>query len=273
MRSVLGICCAALAALASCGGSGPSTEEEVRAAAVEAIETENEKLFCRTLVSAHYLEVVYRGEVGECLESGESVADDPGEARVTRVVLDPRDETRAEVELTMRGGELDGAAGHVGMVEEEDRWKLDDFGDDYLRSALIAEIRTVDSGVAAIPQMKACYAKQVRKMDAAEVRQLTLVNNGGHEAEVRAKLLKLAENCPAALAEYTAWEITKGLAESGKRSPAFVRCIREEATGLLLLTDITPQLLKEHPGFAAVGALEGIVVGAKRNCLKRLGGG
>lgn len=275
MRSALAICCAVLAAaaLASCGDSGPSTEEEVRAAAVKAIETENEKVFCRTLISAHYLEVVYRGDVQECLASGESIADDPGRARVAKVVVDQQNETRAEVEMTIEGGELDGTAGRVEMVEEEDGWKLDDLGDDYLRSALIAEIQTVDEGVAAIPSMKACFSKQVQRMDAAKVRELTFINNSGHDAEVNAELLALAERCPKGMAEYGAWEVTKGLEESGKRSPAFVDCLREEITGLLLLTDITPDLLKEHPGFAAVAAFEGIVVGAKKNCLKTLRGG
>lgn len=273
MRSVLGICCLALAAatLAACGDSGPSTEEEVGAAAVKAIEAKDPQAFCRTMVSAHYLDRVYGGDVEECLGSEEAVADDPGQARTTAVVVDPEDETRAEVNLTVRGGELDGSAGHLEMVEEDDRWKLDEIADDYLRSALLAEIATVDEGAAAIPPMKACFSRQVRKMDAATLRDLTFENSSGDKSEVNAELLKLAEHCPVALAEYGAWEITTGLAESGKRSPAFVHCIREEVTGLLLLTDITTELLKEHPGFAAVAALEGIVVGAKRNCLKERG--
>lgn len=188
-------------------------------------------------------------------------------------MLDPEDESRAEVKLTMRGGELDGTAGHLEMVEAEDGWRLDDVADDFLRSAFLAEIETVDEGVVAVPAMKACFRKQVEKMDAAKLRNLTFTNNSGHQAEVKADLLELAERCPVGLAEYGAWEITRGLAEEGKRSPAFVDCIREEVTGLLLLTDITPELLKEHPGFAAVAAFEGIVVGAKKNCLKRLRGG
>lgn len=275
MRSALGICCVVLAAaaLAACGDSGPSTEEEVREAAVKAIESRDPKAFCRTLVSAHYIDLVYAGDVQECIDSDESVLDDPGEARASAVVVDPKDETHAEVELTMRGGELDGTAGHVEMVEDEDVWKLDDVADDYLRSTFLAEIETVNQGVVAIPSMKVCFKRQVRTLDAAKLRELTFTNNSGDEAETNAMLLKLAEHCPKGLAEYGAWEITQGLEGSGKRSPAFVRCIREEVTGLLLLTDITPELLKEHPGFAAVAAFEGIVVGAKKNCLKTLRGG
>lgn len=274
MRSALGICCAVLvaaAALASCGDSGPSAEVEAREAAVKAIESKDPKLFCRTLVSAHYLDLVYGGDVQKCLGSDESVLDDPGRATATAVVVDPEDETRAEVKLTMRGGELDGAAGHVEMVEADDGWKLDDLADDYLRSAFLAEIATVDEGVVAVPSMKACFRHQVKGLDAGALRDLTFSNDSGDEAATNAKLLTLAEHCPKGLAEYGAWEVTKGLAQSGKRSPAFVACIREEMTGLLLLTDITPELLQEDPGFAAVAALEGIVVGAKKNCLGRLG--
>lgn len=274
MRSALGICCAALAALAlaSCGDSGPSTEEEVREAALKAVESRDAKAFCRTLVSPHYIDLVYKGDVGKCLDSDETVLDNPGQARATAVVVDPRDETRAEVKVTMRGGELDGTAGHLEMVEREDGWKLDDVADDYLRSAFLAEIATVDEGVVAIPSMKACFKRQVKTLGAGELRDLTFTNNSGDEAETNAKLLKLAEHCPKGLAEYGAWEITEGLEESGKRSPAFVECIREEVTGFLLLTDITSDLLKEHPSFASVAAFEGIVVGAKKNCLEILRG-
>jgi hypothetical protein len=275
VRSVLGICCAALAAaaLASCGDSGPSTEDEVREAAVQAVESKDPKAYCRTLVSAHYIDLVYDGDVKECLDSDESVADDPGQARVATVVVDPEDETRAEVKLTMRGGELDGTGGHLEMVEEKDGWRLDDVGDDYLRSAFLAEIETVDEGVVAIPSMKACFRHQVKTLDAGAIRDLTFTSDSGDKAASNEKLLKLAEHCPKALAEYGAWEITTGLEASGKRSPAFVKCIREEVTGFLLLTEITPELLAEHPNFAAVAAFEGIVVGAKRNCLQILKGG
>jgi hypothetical protein len=170
----------------------------------------------------------------------------------------------------MRGGELDGTAGHLEMVEDEEGWKLDDLDDDYLRSAFLAEIATVDEGVAAVPSMKVCFKRQVKTLDDGALRDLTFTNDSGDEAETNAKLLKLAEHCPKGLAEYGAWEITKGLEESGKRSPAFIKCIREEVTFLLELTDITPELLKEKPGFAAEAAFEGIVVGAKKNCLETL---
>ena len=172
MRSALGICCVVLAAaaLAACGDSGPSTEEEVREAAVKAIESRDPKAFCRTLVSAHYIDLVYAGDVQECIDSDESVLDDPGEARASAVVVDPKDETHAEVELTMRGGELDDTAGHVEMVEGEDGWKLDDVADDYLRSTFLAEIETVNQGVVAIPSMKVCFKRQVRTLDAAKLR-------------------------------------------------------------------------------------------------------
>ena len=274
MRSLLGICCAALAAaaLASCGDSGPSTEDEVRAAAVKAIETTDTGVYCRNLVSPHYLDLVYEGKLRECLDSDESILDDPGQAKAAVVVIDPQDETRAEVKLSMQGGELDGAAGHLEMVEEDERWKLDDVGDDFLRSSFLAEIETVDEGVVALPTMKACFSKQVKKLDADAIRDLVFANNSGDRAETNAKLLKLAEKCPLALAEYGAWEITKGLAKSGKRSPAFVKCIRDEVTGLLLLTKITPELLVEHPDPIIVSAFEGIVSGAKQNCVKTLRG-
>lgn len=52
-----------------------------------------------------------------------------------------------------------------------------------------------------------------------------------------------------------------------KTNPAYVKCLQDELEGLLLLTDITPELPGENPGWAPVAALEGIATGAKRNCI------
>ncbi len=270
MRSAILTSCAALAALgfAACGDSGPSTEEEVRAAATRAIEAADAKPFCRQMVSAGYIKRIFDGDVRKCVSSEGSVPEDSGKARVTAVALDQKDETRATVAIAVSGGDLDGTAGHLEMVEEEDGWKLDDYEDDYLRSAFLAAIRSVDEGAVSTGPMKACFTRQVKALDAATIRKLNFASDSDEQNELDGELKELAEGCPHALADYGAKTLTQGLAE--KRSPAFARCIRRELFFLLDITDLAPELLTEHPNFAAEAAIDGIVESAKKSCERKV---
>ena len=250
--------------LSACGSSGPSAEDEARETAVGAIETTNAKTFCRQLVSDQLIEeVVIGGSVAAC-EKASVVADDPGTATASTVSLRGEDESVAEVAVRVEGGELDGVAGHLELVREGDRWLLDRYGEDFLRSSFLVAIETVEEGAISNSRMKACIGKQAAELSGTRLREINRAATSDPAALVKA-LLPLAEKCPAALAEYAADEFTEGLAEKGK-SPAYVRCLHDELEAFLELTDIVPELLGENPGFAAVAALEGIAAGAKRNC-------
>ncbi len=249
--------------LSACGSSGPTAEDEARETAVRAIETTDAKAFCRQLVSERLIEEVVGGGVAAC-EKASVVADDPGTATASTVSLRGEDESGAEVAVRVEGGELDGVAGHLELVREGDRWLLDRYGDDFLRSSFLVAIETVDEGAISNSRMKACIGKQAAKLSGVRLREINRAAASDPAALVEA-LLPLAEKCPAALAEYAADEFTEGLAEKGK-SPAYVRCLHDELEAFLELTDIVPELLGENPGFAAVAALEGIATGAKRNC-------
>jgi hypothetical protein len=259
----------ALAALglAACGDSGPSPEEEVRQAAVRAAESDNSKAFCRTMVTDHYIQVIFGGDLDACVDSDDAVPKDPGQARATAVAIDREDEAEAEAVVTIIGGELDGTSGHVSMVEEEDHWKVDELGDDYARSLLLAAIEGADEGALSNRMMKACFSRQAKTLDDEKVRELAFAGYRSKKGEVTEALLPLAEKCPHALADYGAREFTKGLVKKGK-SPAYVHCLQVEISFFLELTDIVPDLLKPKPGFASVAALEGIVEGAKKNCIE-----
>lgn len=265
LRSILlgGLAVAAALALAACGSSGPSTEDEARDAAVKAIESKDPKTFCRRLVSDRLVEEIFDGKVAACEQS--DAFEDHADATAGDVTVEGDDESRAEVELTFEGGQLRGSSGHVELVREGNRWLLDRFGDDYLRSTFLTAIEKVDEGALAIPAMKACVGKQVADLNAKRLRRISYAAITGGEEMVEG-LLPLAENCPEALAEYGATEIADALSEDGKRSPAFIRCIREEVEDGLLLTDIAPDLIGENPNFGAVLALEGIAAGATQSC-------
>jgi hypothetical protein len=214
--------------LAACGSSGPSAEEEARAAAVAILESTDQHRFCRQLVTDRYLEETVGG--GAACEKASVLAEDPGSAHTTKVTL------------------------------------LDRSGADFLRSSLLVAIRTVDEGALSAAGMKACMGRQARTLSGARLRDFNRDAAIDSEAFLEQDLLPLAEKCPRALAEYATDEFTKGLVESGK-SRAYVKCLRDEIGGFLLLTGIVPELLLENPGFAPVAALEGIVEGAKRNCI------
>ena len=256
----------AVCALAACGSSGPAAEEEASATATRALETKDAKEFCRQLASKRLIEEFVIGGAAACEKASSVVSKDPGTANVAEVVLKGEDESRAELAVAIEGGETDGVDGHVEMVREGDRWQLDGYGDDFLRSSLRVAIRKADEGALANDRMKACMGGQIEKVGADRVRKIFRAGTSGGDAVIKA-LLPFAENCPAALAENAADEFTKGLTKDGKNSPAYVACLHDELESLLLVTDITPELLGENPSWAAVAALEGIATGAKRNCV------
>ncbi len=252
-------------ALAGCGSAGPSAEEEASTAAVEVLESTDQQQFCRQLVTDRYLEETVAGGVAAC-EKASVVADHPGDARATKVTIDDHDGSHADVAVAVKGGELDGVSGTLQLANDGDRWRLDRSGDDFLRSSFIAAIRTVDEGALSADSVKSCVGKQAQKLSGDQIRDFNRDAAVDSDAFLNEDILPLAEKCPLALAEYGADEFTKGLVAAGK-SPAYVNCLHDEIEGFLLLTDITPELLLKHPGFAPVAALEGIVEGAKRNCI------
>jgi hypothetical protein len=254
-------------ALAACGSSGPSTEDEARAAAVRAVEAEDPHAFCRRLVSERFLDEMVGDDVAACQEST-LVEKHPGDATATAVALRGEDESRAEVLVKVEGGKLGGSSGHLEMVREDNRWLLDRYADDYVRSHFLANIEEVEKGAIAIPRMKACLGSQVARLPSDRVRQIS--NDASTDSAAMIEdLVPLAEHCPKAMAEYGASAITDALTKSGQRSPAFIRCIRDQLEASFSITDIAPELIGPHPDFGAVLALEGIAAGAKQNCAGR----
>jgi hypothetical protein len=271
MRSTAAACGALLAALllGGCGGGdedGPTSEQEAKAAAVRAVENSDAASFCRHQASKGYLDRIYGGDVAACTRSEGSVPEEASSARATKAVV-KSDDTHAEVAIVLTGGSYDGASGSVEMVKERGAWKVDDYDDDFIRSAFLAAIQTLDEGAISTPGMKACFTRQVKGMPIAKVRELTYTSNSDEEKKGRKLLLGMAEKCPeSALAEYGATTLTEGLTEKGDHKPGYVNCLYKEIKAFLELTGITTELLAEHPNFAAVAALEGIAEGAKKNC-------
>jgi hypothetical protein len=290
VRSSLAICAALLVALclAACGGGGSGSdstsgeatvdttitdgeaarspvEEEVREAAVAAVENTDRKSFCREQASKGYLREVYGGSVKKCVASEGSVPQKPGTAVAGETTLEP-DEEGAEVAISVKGGSLDGTAGAVQMVKEGGAWKVDEYDDAFLRSAFQAAIEVTDKGALSVPKMKACFTKQLKTLPADTVRELTYLSNRGATERENAGLKRIAKHCPeAALAEYGATALTAEIDEKGHK-PGYAKCLYREISLGLELSGITLELFGEHPDEIAVAALEGLVEGAKQNC-------
>lgn len=275
MRSSIALLAAILAALGlgACGGrgsstdDGPTAEEEVKAAAMRAVENPDAAAFCRREVSKGYLAKIYDGDVGECADSDGSVPTRPSKATASGARVQP-DQRHATVTVSLKGGDLDGTSGGMEMVKEGGAWKVDEFDDRFVRSAFLASIVAVDEGAISTPGMKKCFSRQVKAMPAAAVRELTYASNADDVKGQNEQLLKMAEKCPeSALAEYGARALTDELdVAKGDHKPGYVKCLRKEIEFFLELTGITTELLADKPSFAAVAALEGIVEGAKENC-------
>jgi hypothetical protein len=280
VRSSIAACATLLVALClgACGGgdddsdrssapmsSGPTVLGEAEAAAERAIENTDAESLCRGQVTKAYLQRVYGGDLKKCLGSEGSVPLEPGEATASDADVDP-DERHAEVMVSVAGGSLDGTAGGVEMVKEGDGWKVDDFDDDFFRSAFLTAIEVADEGALSAPGMKACFTRQVKTMPAA-VRHLSYLSNAGETEVEDAALTKLAAHCPeSALAEYGAHTLTDEVGEGGNHKPGYEKCLYGEIKAQLELTGITLELFGEHPDGVAVAALDGIVEGSKRNC-------
>jgi hypothetical protein len=277
VRSSLALLLAILAGfgLAACGGGGdagstdegPTVEEEVKGAAVTAVENDDAGSFCRTQASKRYLKAVYGGSVEKCAKSQGTVPKDPPKAKAGAAKVRP-DQKHATVTVSLVGGDLDGTTGEVEMVKEGGAWKVDEYGDDFIRSAFLASIETVDEGAISTPGMKACFSRQVKELPAATVRELTYDADTGDVKSQNKGLLKMAEKCPeSALAEYGAKTLTDELDfKPGRHKPGYVKCLYGEIDLGLEISGITTELLVPHPNLAAVAALEGIVEGAKANC-------
>jgi hypothetical protein len=239
---------------------------EAKTAAVRAVENGDAGTFCRKQVSNAYLERIYDGDVAACVKSDGSVPEETSTAKATKAVV-KADEAHAVVTVVLKGGSYEGATGGVEMVKEGEAWKVDNYDDEFIRSAFLAAIQTLDEGAISTPGMKACFITQVEAMPIARVRQLTYTSDAEEEKKGTELLLGMAEKCPdSALAEYGATTLTEGVHESDRHKPGYVKCLYKEIKFFLEVTGITTDLLKEHPSFAAVAALEGIVEGAKKNC-------
>lgn len=261
--------------LVACGGAeeeggaptttaAPSPEQDVRHAAATILEGDDARALCTTLVTQRLLDDMYEGDREQCIS--DPVNDrgtDAGTTKITGVTVDG---DGATVTMTTVGGEADGAAGTLELVREEDAWKLDALGADYLRSAFLLAIGQVHTGAISHPAMRTCFAEQARAMSETRLRRV-MSQAARDDPAVRRTLIAMARKCPDALHAYVAQTLTDAIEKDGFR-PAFVRCFKRELETFLPLVPISGELLTENPDGITRAALAGLLKGIQKICGK-----
>lgn len=250
-------------ALAACGSETPP-EDEVREAALVVGRTEDPKVFCRELATARLVDEVFDGDLEACIDS-DIVEENEGKPIVTSVVIPEGNDSKATVGMRIEGGKADGLEGHVVFADVDGEWKLDRFETDYLRSVFDVSIERVDEGIVAYDSMRTCMSRQLDREGDAFLRTLTW-DSMTDQKKAEEKTIGLAEKCPGPLAEAVANEITGGLLESGKSSPAFSRCAGDEFAAFIELLDLGPDLIRGKVDFGTIAVLEGLAAGVRKNC-------
>jgi hypothetical protein len=190
-RACLALALAACLGAAACGGDD-SDDDEGRIADVltAGLTSEDPQVVCAETLSAGFVRRVY-GSEARCrtVERRSARRTDPAD---TVDVSDTNvDGDRARAVVALRGGDADGAGGEVGLVRQEEDWRLDDLSPELLRSLLEARLGA-DPALRA--RARACAVRRVLALDDAALRELALGTIGGRSPAQR-RLARIAGDC------------------------------------------------------------------------------
>jgi hypothetical protein len=187
---------AALLALAltlvACGGSDESDKDKV----VETIETSAlsaDPADCKELATQAFLEQTEFSQgpeaVKSCEEGAEDTSDDADSVEVSKVEVDGSEAT-ANVAFT--GGNFDGQALSVALVEEDGDWKMDEvtafakLDQEKLASSFEEGLQSGDDALE--PQLANCFAEVLRELDKSQVEEVVI---GGSQQPI----VEIIEGC------------------------------------------------------------------------------
>jgi hypothetical protein len=161
--------------LVACGG-GESDEDKV----VETIETSatsTDPAECKELATQEFLEQTELEEgaaaVKSCEESAEDTSDDPDSVEVSKVKVDGSD---ASADVAFTGGNFDGQALSVALVEEDGDWKMSEvtafvkLDQEKLASSFEKTFKTGEDAID--PELASCIGEVMRDLDKSEVEEL-----------------------------------------------------------------------------------------------------
>jgi hypothetical protein len=125
MNRVVPLAVVALAAslgLVACGGgSSTSDEDQIRSVADRAL-TGNDPASCDELLTAHFIQVFYRGSIAQCKKNAEETSTNPDSVDVTNISVDG---DKASGDIKLIGGAGDGEVLNTIFLKQSGKWKID----------------------------------------------------------------------------------------------------------------------------------------------------
>jgi hypothetical protein len=228
--AALALALAACLALAGCwGGDDGGDDDEQRIADVltAGLTSEDPQVVCAETLSAGLVRRVY-GSDARCrvVERRTARRSDPAEE--VDVSGTSVDGDRATAVVALRGGDPDGARGEVGLLRQDEDWRLDELSPALLRSLLEARLRG-DRALRA--RARACAVRRVLALDDAALGELAL-GAMGERAPARRRLDRITGDCR----ERAAAVVLRGRLEgriaaslrAGGAAPGTIACVRRE---------------------------------------------
>jgi hypothetical protein len=181
--------------LAACGGSEESDEDKI-VDVIETSATSNDPADCERLSTQAFLEQTQLSEGKEAVESCEEDAkDDEGDTESVEVSKVEVDGSDATADAAFKGGNFDGQALSVALVEEDGDWKLDEVTEfakldqEKLASSFEEAFQTGDDPLD--PAVASCIGEVLRDLDQEEVEEVVI--SGSSEP-----IIEILEGCSQA---------------------------------------------------------------------------
>jgi hypothetical protein len=180
LAAIFAITVVASVALAACGSSGNSDDEDQITDAITRAATSGDPAACTEDQTLRFTQQTSGGgsdAVKSCEKDAADSASDSVE--VSNIKVDG-DTATAEAKLT--GGFVDGQTVDISLVKDGDQWKLDqltgfaDFDREAFAKSLLAEVTKDPSATA---QALACLKVQIDKASDESLEQILLSSNGG----------------------------------------------------------------------------------------------
>jgi ABC-type glycerol-3-phosphate transport system substrate-binding protein len=179
-------------ALVACGGSGSSAESEIEAA-IETSATSGDPASCTKLETASFVEQS-TGESGKAaIKACEEEAKKDPESRAKSVEVSEVevDGSKATANAALSGGNFDGQAVSIALVEEEGDWKLDELtGFTKFDQGAIAQVfeTQLDKSGELSSKQTSCIVEGIEEMPQGEIEEVILSGNS-------TPIEELAEGC------------------------------------------------------------------------------
>jgi hypothetical protein len=112
---------ASLGLVACGGGSGSSDTDQIRSVADRAL-TGNDPASCDELLTAHFVQVYYRGSIAQCKKNAEETSTNPDSVDVTNISVNG---DKASGDIKLIGGAGDGEVLSTIFLKQGGKWKID----------------------------------------------------------------------------------------------------------------------------------------------------